>query len=63
MKHRTIIKLALIWNGNYDIPGESLKIKGFDMYGNEMEEEIPKIDTKRLESDVDAAMKGLADSE
>lgn len=55
MKTRNALRVALTLSGKYDLPTK-LKVKGRDMYGNEVEEEIPEVDTERMERDIDAIL-------
>lgn len=60
MKTRTIVEAALSWSGKYDIPGESVSVGGWDMYGKPITETIPAVDTQRLQKDVDAVLKTMS---
>jgi len=55
MKTRNAIYAALVLSGKYDLP-EKLRISGFDAYGKPVTEEIPQIDTVRLERDLAAIL-------
>lgn len=58
MRYRTAVECALIFSGKYNIPGEFETVHGRDQYGEPMSEQVPKIDTVRLEADLEAIMAG-----
>ena len=58
MDQRNALRLALSMSGKYDLPGKKLTLKGYDMYGMPMQEEVPETDGARMEADIDAILCG-----
>lgn len=62
MKLRTAISMALIMSGRYDVPGQTVIVRGLDQFGEEITETHPDIDCARVEADVEKVLVGLMPS-
>jgi hypothetical protein len=55
---RAIIGTMLCLTGKYNIPGETVTLRGYDMHGEPVEETVPHVDWKRIERDTDEILAG-----